>query len=359
MKEQIELTEEQKEIILNRWNQDNENPPSLKELTSLCFGDDVDTRSVYGRAIRKFLSTRKLKAKVTSVYEKKGDLELTEEQREYIANNASTMNALEMAKVLFNNLNLTNLNQEVRTVANHLKTLPTNIFQDMEQIPDEEYKPPKTIEHAKVRVNKYTFKGITQQDLELTKIRKNLESLIRYCHLHRFVMTYNAYDSTRERDLFEGCYVRFIWDKPDLTEEEVDMYINLCCDIVQHNNMQNELALLTRAQQDAFRNNDRAAMSLVEAIESLRRAINDNEKRQKDLTKSLQGERSDREKRKLQENASVLQLVEAWRTEEKRKQLIDIANMRKQKVKEEIKRLDTIDALKAEIWGLDKEAFEI
>ena len=44
-----------------------------------------------------------------------------------------------------------------------------------------------------------------------------------------------------DRELFEGSYVRYVWIKDDLQQEELDLYINLCTDIVNLTNMQVEL----------------------------------------------------------------------------------------------------------------------
>ena len=59
--------------------------------------------------------------------------------------------------------------------------------------------------------------------------------------------------------------------------------------------------------------------------------------------------------KQVQENASILNLVETWKEEESRKELIKMAELRKKAVKDEVEKLSTIDDIKARIFGLSEE----
>ena len=75
----IELTDGQKEKILEEWNSRPENPPSLLELIRVAYPDSqFDGRSKQGRAVKEFLATRKLKARGAHEYQHKNKLELTD-----------------------------------------------------------------------------------------------------------------------------------------------------------------------------------------------------------------------------------------------------------------------------------------
>ena len=60
----IELTDEQKAIILEEWNKNPNNPPAIKRLTQIAFPDISeelqDGRSKYGRAVKAYLSEHDL-----------------------------------------------------------------------------------------------------------------------------------------------------------------------------------------------------------------------------------------------------------------------------------------------------------
>ena len=98
----LQLTEEQKLILLNEWNNRPDNPPSLVELVKLAFQrDDLDGRSKEGKAVKEFLASRQIKPKKSHEYQAKGLIELNNEQKEYISNNCGTMTGLEISKILF------------------------------------------------------------------------------------------------------------------------------------------------------------------------------------------------------------------------------------------------------------------
>ena len=62
-----------------------------------------------------------------------------------------------------------------------------------------------------------------------------------------------------------------------------------------------------------------------------------------------------RVKKQIADNASILNLVEMWKEEESRKKMIQLAEMRKEVVKDEIKNLGTMDEVKARIMGISED----
>ena len=57
----------------------------------------------------------------------------------------------------------------------------------------------------------------------------------------------------------------------------------------------------------------------------------------------------------LKENASVVHLVQMWKEEESRNKLIALAELRKKGVKKEIKKLSSMDEVKARIMGISED----
>jgi hypothetical protein len=74
------------------------------------------------------------------------------------------------------------------------------------------------------------------------------------------------------------------------------------------------------------------------------------------LIKTLSGERAKIINEKIAGAGSMHPLIEAWKTEEGRKKIIAIAQKRQNVVKDEVERLSQMDALRCEIFGLDKES---
>jgi len=51
--------------------------------------------------------------------------------------------------------------------------------------------------------------------------------LINYLHTYRFIRQMNSFDKAEDRNSCEDAFVRYTYDKPDLTQEEIDQYIEL------------------------------------------------------------------------------------------------------------------------------------
>ena len=351
------LTEEQKEIILNEWNSRLENPPSLLELIKLSYPNnpELDGRSKEGREIKTFLATRKIKAKGAHEYQAKEKIDLTEEQEQFIESNSSMMKSLEMAKVIFDDPSLTNLNQETRTVNDYIKTLDITPFEDTNEVPSSVYKPPTTFHLAVSRVNKYVA-GAIDKDKITSSVKKNIDSVIAYLGTHRFCHQINTYDSQSDRELFESSFVRYTNDKPDLSQEEVDQYIVLCTEIIIASAIQARTRRLQELLDAAAEDSEgrRMAMSLVEAISSAQTEYNQCINRQHKLLGDLKQKRSDVLKNQIKANASVLNLVQLWKEEESRQKLIKLSELRKKAVADEIKNLSGMDEIKCKIMGLSE-----
>ena len=98
----------------------------------------------------------------------------------------------------------------------------------------------------------------------------------------------------------------------------------------------------------------RIAMSLVESISSAQTEYNQSVNRQHKLLGDLKEKRSDKLKSQIKENASILNLVQAWRDEESRQKMILLAERRKKVINEEIDKLESLDEFKGKIMGLTK-----
>ena len=353
----LKLTNEQEELILNEWNSRPDSPPSLLELIKLAFpNQSLDGRTKEGKAVKAFLATRKIKARGAHEYKAKEKIQLSEEDEIFIKNNLEFMSSVEMARVLFENNQLSNLNQEARVVSEFIKTLETtNAFESPEEVPTEKYKPPKTFDKTVFRVNRYTSNSINKNKIT-ARTRKNIDSLIKYLNAYRFSYQINTYVTETDRELFESSFIRYTHDKPDLTEEEVDQYIVLSSEVVIAASIQRRKEHLTRLLDDVVEDTSgRASMSLVEAIGKTETEYNQSVNRQQKLLGDLKEKRSDKLRKEIQENASILNLVKVWKEEESRKKLIYLAELRRKSVKEEADNITDMDEIKARILGLDKD----
>lgn len=352
------LTEEQQLKLLKEWNSRPDNPPALSELVKLAFDrNDLDGRSKEGKAVKQFLASRQIKPKKSHEYEAKGLIELNDEQKEYVSNNCHTMTGLEMAKILFKNELLTNLSQETRSVLEYMKNIPMNIkFNSLENgnIPTEEYRPPRSEERAIAKINKYILDGIDKNKLT-HKHKKEISSLIGYMNTFRFCHQINLYDDEKDRELFESSFVRYTYDKSDLSQEEVDQYIVLATEVVISSNIQQTINVLQNQIDMAIQEDGKIPMALVEASNTARKEYNDCVNRQQKLLNDLKVKRSERLSKQVKETASIINLVQMWKEEDSRQKLIKMAEMRKQSIEKEIDRLSSMDEVKCKILGISKD----
>jgi len=351
------LNEDQQALIINTWNEKKENPPSLQELTQLVFPEipNIDGRSLYGKAVKKFLASRDLKVKTKSEYTPKDRTEFTQEQKDFLTNNANLMTPVDLARSLFNNYTLSNLSIESRSVEEYLNTLPKQVRAvQTEEEQQGDYKPPKNQERAMVRVNKYVLDGI-DKDKITAKQKKELNSLISYLHTYRFLHQIGTYVDSVDRDLFESSFIRYAYDKSDLTQEEVDQYIILATEVVISSNIQQTIQTLQEQINMEMDSGQKIPMVLVEAVTSARTEYNQCVGRQQKLLNDLKVKRSERMQKQVKENASILNLVLMWKDEETRNEMLKMADMRREVLKGEIGRLSSMDDVKARIFGLTEE----
>lgn len=354
----LELTEGQQLKLLNEWNNRPNNPPSLVELVKLAFDrNDLDGRSKEGKAVKEFLSSRQIKPKKSHEYQAKGLINISPAQKEYVSNNCHMMTGLEMAKILFKNDNLTNLSQETRSILDYMKNLPSNIKfnnAENENIATEGYRPPRSEERTIAKINKYVLDGIDKNKLT-HKHKKEINALISYMNTHRFIHQMNIYDNESDRELFESSFVRYTYDKGDLSQEEVDQYIVLCTEVVISSSIQETINVLQNQIELSMQEDGKIPMAVVEASSTARKEYNDCVNRQQKLNNDLKVKRSDKLSKQVKETASIINLVQMWKEEESRAKLLKMAEMRKEIVEKEINRLSTMDEIKAKILGISKD----
>jgi hypothetical protein len=155
--------------------------------------------------------------------------------------------------------------------------------------------------------------------------------------------------------LFEDSFIRYTYDKPDLSQEELDQFIVLCTEVVTAATILQQVEDLREMLRNSTSDGEgrNIKMQLNEAISNLQTEYNQCRARQQKLYKSLVDDRSKRIAQRQDENASILNLVQAWKDEEKRKGIIALAEAQKKNLQEEAKKLSSMDELKAVIRGIN------
>lgn len=378
----LKLTPEQ-ELVVRDAFQDGATP-NLSELTQKVFKNpSIDGRSKEGRAIKEYISEFQIGKVRVNVIKKMEPYALSDEQKEKIKEEYKKdgFTTLIFTRNLLNDQTISALHLEHRAVSEYVKSLhdqddkkslrindsgefetinyePSSNFRRSEA-PTEQYRPPATMVQVIARINKYLNYGWKEENLKRAQI-KCVESLFSYLKIFRFLYQINNYSRQEDRELFEDAFIRYTHDKDDLTQEELDQFITLSNEVVIAADIQRRIEYLRMALDDMASESDgrKISMSLNEAINNAQTEYNQCISRQDKLYKSLTVNRSKRIEEKRNENASILNLVYAWKQEENRERMIALAERQREALKEEVEKLSSVDEFKAIIRGIDpKEIF--
>ena len=347
--EKINLTEEQQEFINKNYKKIN----NLNELTNAVFmGEGLDGRTKEGRAVRAYMASKDYKYN-TSEFKKVPPVKLTKDHKEFVLNNVQGgMKAFEMAKILFPDKKITPLSKETVVISDYIKKHKPQEVNQKESAVGKAYKPCNSFNEIVKMVNK-----ATNQELNLDKMqmqtKKGLEALIGFLQSPRLVQTINNYTDKKDRELFEAEFVRATWDKPDLTSDELNLYINVCSDYINLMNIQKAIDKLNNMFEECEDQRD-MTVRLAELLKTKSEEYNQCEKRMESLITRLNGDRAKRVQNRQSQNASILNLVQLFQEEEERQVMVKIAEMQKALVEEEASNIESMPDWKARVLGLRK-----
>jgi hypothetical protein len=348
--EEIRLSHAQEDFILNNYKSIKD----LNILTQKCFNnEEIDGRSIQGKLVRAFLVKNKLEYKTTK-HVKVDSIEFTDAQKHFIIQSAEQgMSSFAIAELLFTDRGVKKLGAEQRAVLEHIRSVNEDFVPSQESGLLTSYYPPKTYPRLIKKV--FDSTGFQLDELKMSRGQRNcLDKLAINLSNSRFVKIMNNYTSKDDRFLFEEEFTRLTWDKPDLTADELNLYMNVCKEIINLEVISKHLNKLNNLFDDAQDQNE-MTVKLAEIIKAKSSEYHQCEGRIEALTKKLQGDRSERMKNKQRENASVLSLVQMFQDEEERKNMVRLAEIQKKLVREEAQYLEGMDAFKARVLGISQE----
>jgi len=346
----MDLTDDQKEYIKNNVAK----VANLNELTQKCFrDDDLDGRTKEGRAVRKYLIENNIDYKTTR-RKPQDKIELNDSQKEFIIQQAQEgMSSLEIAKLIFPEKRVKPLSNEQRTVLAHINEVNPDFVPSQDSAAVNDYVPPKSPSRVVKKINDATGLGLDdgklnrQKQICVDKLQINLSN-------SRFLKIINNYLNKPDRELFEQEFIRLSWDKPDLTADEINLYLNVCKEVI---NLEVVSAHLNKLNDmfDVADDQTEMTVRLAEIIKAKSQEYHQCETRIENLTKKLQGDRAERMKKSQKDNASFLSIVQMFQEEEERKNMVRMAEMQKKLIKEEAERMEGMAEWKARILGISQD----
>lgn len=328
---------------------------NLDEITKKVFNNpSLSGRHKEGKLVRSFLIKKNLNFKTRAKRKGENQLQLSEQQKEFALQEAEKgLSSLKIASILFPDKEIKPLSLEQRAVYDLIKEVNPDYVpsSDSEESSINDYIGPKSISRILKKVN-----DATGNNFEEDKINRNtkicLDKLGINLNNSRFLTIINNYPSKKDRDLFEHEFIRLTWDKPDLSSDEINLYLNVCKEIInlevisKHLNKLNEMF-------DVANEQDEMSVRLAEIIKAKSAEYHQCENRIENLTKKLQGDRAERMKNKQKDNVSLLALVQFFQDEEERSNMVKLAEMQKKLVKNEAERMEGMEEWRCRVLGLN------
>lgn len=375
-KTSYQLTEEEKEQSLKLFKEFNGN---LIQVVREISGDPnaKGTHSI-GRAIRDFWIEKGFKYRTTENYlqapiepattenpkpapkrgrpkKVKEPFELKEEEKSFVRDNYnSDVSTQELAKTLWpRDIKDKTIHENEKFLA--LSEFVSDTFDEVNDKDDicvAKYVPPRLLTTVVKKTNKVIHTTFEVEKLSVHE-KKGLERLVSYLNAPRFLQVINSYRNKADRDMFESEFIRSAWDKPDLTSDEVNLYINVTMDYINLKEIDVQRQKLSQMF-DNTESQSELAIKLTEAIKTKEEAYDKCHKRISAILSKLNLDRSKRKENHLQKNASVVAIVELFQVEEERKRMIEMAEKQKKVVYEEADRIEKMSDWKARVLGISK-----
>jgi hypothetical protein len=346
----VNLTEDQKQFI----QKNKDKLTDLGEMTRSVFMDEsLDGRTTEGRSVREYLIEIGQKFDTTKAVPAK-NITLSEEQKSFISGYAKDgMNAFQISKIIFADGGVTPLSKETIVIADFIRESMPEGLADQDSARGVEYNPPCSVLAAVKKINSVSGTKLNQE--KLTRHEKLCaENLTNLLSSPRFTSQINSYTSQGDRLLFEAEFTRACWDKPDLTPDEINMYINVCMDYINLKQIEIQKLKLNDMFNAAEEETD-LTMRLTEILKTKSEEYNQCINRIDRAITKLQGDRSKRLQSRQQSTASMLSLVKLFQEEEERNIMIKMAEMQKKIISEEAERMEAMPEWKARVLGISRD----
>lgn len=340
------LTEEQQDFIRANFY----NITDLLKLTQACFDNPSLTENT-----SEFKNVRRFALRVKK---KHTAFNFSDEQIDFILGNCSSSNAVEICKKLFPNK--TSVVVESQTAAEIIKANNLHFEKKLDPIElDSSYTPPRTEQELITMINLADTKAnFKLTDLSDSRKKDCIRNLKRTMHSPRFIATASSYRDIKLRNLFESQFIRYTYDKPDLTSEEADQFMSLCNEHAVSVMLTEQLADLNAQLKTALvdsANNRDYNKNISDSRAKVASEYHECQGRINKLVEQLFTKRSARLKLEGEANESLAKWVDLVVREDGRKKLLRLQEANNLKLREEIRRIDNFERLICEFAGMGVE----
>lgn len=301
---------------------------------------------------------------------------LTEEDKQFIIKNYNEMTVMQMAI----RLNIKTENRKCSIITDfirlaglqnnkpkqedskvELKSTPPSEIEVLEKIILEE--PTTEVEESSICQDNYeTVEAFAAQLKELNiKVREPLSEreridirfLMNQMNSTRYAQIYKSYRIKEYKKLFQEEFIRFMYSKGEMPQEEVNDFIDVCCEIVNQYDWRCKIKELEKLKEKITA--PEKIIGFVQAINELHDKITASTKRVGEIKKSLGALREQRVKDNRSSGLTVGALLEAFYDSEKRQKMIKLQDKNNKELMEALDKIDMLEETKALVMGISRE----
>jgi hypothetical protein len=186
------------------------------------------------------------------------------------------------------------------------------------------------------------------------KEKKDIIFLINQTQTSRYLLTYRSYRKIKYKELFREEFIRALYGKGEMPQEEINDFIDVCHEIVMQADIKERVRELEKLSESASTNTQQK-VGIAQVIIELNNQHSNSTKRASEIKKTLGANREQRLKDARPTGLSVMSLIEAFQDAEKRAALLKIQEKKDAAMKTTLDSLDELDELKALIMGISPD----
>lgn len=310
---------------------------------------------------------------------------LTEEDKRFIVDNYNKMSALQIAlrrglategtrcKLISDFITDSKLqpNTEAKESTTSIKTIeiPKDIDKAVDEIvgdeltiivPNDDEKP-----YADLSIEAFiaVLRGLNifVREPPSEKEKKDIAFLINQMDSKRYLFTFRSYKRKDCKELFREEFIRAMYGKGEMPQEEVNDFIDLCNEVVFEYDTKCKIRELEK-QKDDLSSNEKdprqrgiREAALIAIITNLHEVHAKSTERATAIKKSLGASREQRLKDSRPAGLTVIALIEAFQNGEKREALLKLQQKKDGDLRTAVLMLDELDETKALILGISPD----
>lgn len=185
------------------------------------------------------------------------------------------------------------------------------------------------------------------------KEKKEILFLMKQMEATRYLFNYRSYRKKEYKQLFQEEFIRMMWTKGEMPQEEVNDFIDVCNETVHQYDIKCKVRELEKTRELLNNIKDWEKRTTIDTmVIELNKTYADSTKRTTEIKKSLGTNREQRLKDSKPTGLTVASLIDGCHNIEKKEALIKLQNQKDKELKEAIKTIDELDETKALIMGI-------